>query len=292
MEQETSAEAMWNEELATRESAAGPEATPTPAPVSTQKAAAPEAKPETVEPPKPTTEELLTQAIAKIDKLEGRTRNVEGHIGNLNGQQKTIQEQLAASQLAAREVKDAPTQAQVKAAPIGTPEWESLKSDFPEWADATEKFMDAKLANLQAGVDVATVEAKVAEALSKVTGTLTKEIEKRIVDTTLNAQFPGWKNEVNTEPFVKWLQSQNAEIKRLADSDDVGDAATMLSLYKEAKRSNPAQKILDKRQQTLQAAVAAPRGTRPAPTKSVADMTPQELWDYEARQRERSRAIQ
>lgn len=237
-----------------------------------------------------TTEELLTQALARVEKLEGRTRNVEGHIGNLTSQQIKVRETLDAAQAASKQVSDAPTGDQVKKAIANPEQWESLKADFPEWSEATEAFMDAKLAGLKAGADEETVARLVQDTIAKAKDTMTGDLRKEIVNASLDAVFPGWEDEVKTDAFGAWLQSQAAEVKTMAQSAKVGDAARMLSLYEEAKKTSPTQQLLDKRQKTLENAVAAPRGGRNVPAKSTDQMTTSELWDYEARQRAKFKA--
>lgn len=286
MEDEKSREDLWAEVAAERgeeqpvakptEIAPEPEATAT----ETAETAQVEATP--AEPAKPTTEELLAQALARVEKLEGRTRNVEGHIGGLTSQQKALQETVAAARNAAAEVKEAPSDAQVKAAVSNPQEWEKLKEDFPEWSNATESFLNARLANVKAGMDEATVNKMLSEVEGKIT--------QKVVDSALSAVFPTWKQDINTEEFQGWVQAQPDDIKALASSPEVGDAARMLSLYNESKKANPVQQVLDQRKQKLQASVAAPRGTKPAVTKTWEQMTPEERWNYEAKSRERANA--
>jgi DNA-binding FrmR family transcriptional regulator len=290
MENDKTPEQLWAEELAARE---GTAEKPLPQEKQDEPAVAEQAEPEVqatekpAEPPKPTTEELLQQALDRVAKLEGRTRNVEGHIGGLNDQQKAIKEQLSAARSAAAEVKDAPTQDQLKAAVSNPEEWEKLKEDFPEWSRATEGFLNAKLSGIKAGADEATVQRLVGEAVEKTKGELTQTI----VDSALNAVFPGWKADINTPEFADWMKAQDQETQALAASDDIGDAARMLSLYRESKKANPAQQILDQRKQKLQASVAAPRGSaKVVQAKTWEQMTPDERWNYEAKQREKERA--
>ena len=289
MEENQDQQAMWDEVAAER--AADPDKKPVAKPVETPKAKEPEAvKPEvaTPEAAKPTIEEQLAQALSANSKLADRLRNVEGHIGGLTSQQRMMQETMAAARNAAAEVKDAPTPAQVKAAIANPEQWEKLKGDFPEWSDATEKFIDAKLSGIKSGADVATVEQLVSKAIATAKQTITQEVEQKIVDKSLNAVFPGWRKEQSE--IQAWVQTQSDEVKAWADSDDVGDAARVLSLWSKHKESNPAQQIQAVRKQKLEAAVAAPRGSKPVREKSWDDMTPDERWNYEARQRARERA--
>ena len=284
MDKEQSAQEIWDQELASKDDQ--PAASQPIESKVTEPAATEQVK---QEPAKPTTEELLTQALARVEKLEGRTRNVEGHIGGLTSQQRALHETLTAARTAAVEVKDAPTQAQVKEAISNPEQWERLKGEFPDWSEATEKFLDSRLAGIKTGADVETVNQLVAKAVQQATVTITQDVEKKIADKSLSAVFPGWKQDINSDAFSQWVQAQPEDVKSLAASDDVGDAARMLSLFKDAQKANPAQQILDTRKQKLNQAVAAPRGVRPAPTKTPDQMSPTELWDYEAKQRERAK---
>jgi hypothetical protein len=240
----------------------------------------------TEEPKAPTTEDQLREALARVEKLEGRTRNVEGHIGGLTRNQNEIRSTLQAAQAAAAVTKDAPTTGQIKEAIADPEKWSALKTDFPEWADATAEYVDARLAQVKAGPDIAAIEKIVAERVKGETDAVRREI----IDTSLDAVFPGWKGEVQSDAFKAWIALQPDTTKKLTASDSVGDAARLLKLYESAKQASPTTQILEQRKQKLAAAVTAPKGVRPSAVKSPDDMTPQELWAYEARQREKRKA--
>lgn len=287
MENDQASEELWNEVAAERsgdpvEKPSVPE--PKESQVIEQKQGEAKAEPEAA---KPTTEELLQQAIQRVEKLEGRTRNVEGHIGGLSNQNRALAERIAAAQSAAKSVSDSPTSEQIKKAVANPEQWEALKSDFPEWSSATEKFIDHKLSSV-ASVDAAKVNELVSRAIDSARTNITQEVEKRIVDKSLSAVFPGWKQDVSSDSFKQWSQSQPEEIRALAASDEVGDAAKMLSLYRESLKTNPVRQIQEARQQKLGQAVAAPRGTRSTPAKSWDDMTPEERWNSVSRERTRA----
>lgn len=241
-----------------------------------------------VKPAQPTIKEQLAAALARVEKLEGRTRNVEGHIGGLNHQQKAMQETMTAAHQAAAAVKEAPTSAQVKAAVANPEQWERLKGDFPEWSEATEKFLDAKLAGIKSGTDEATVNKLVADGIAAARTEITADVTQKIVNASLNAVFPGW--EKKRPEIIEWVKTQSDEVKRWAASTEVEDAANLLSMYTAAKRADPAAAILNTRKAKLEAAVAAPRGGRVAPAKTPDQMTPEELWNHEAKLREKARA--
>jgi len=302
---------VWDEELAIRESEAadpqGPQSSsakpeghePNPAPQDQQTTVAPQTPveggqqtqaqetPPSQEQKAPTTEELLAAALARIDKLEGRTRNVEGHIGGLTKSQKDLREAMVnagkASQAAATV---APTDEQIAAAAQNPKEWDDLKEDFPEWASATEKFLTARLSAMQGSVKTDDVQKLVNEAIAR----NSEELSQKIVDSALNAVLPKWKSEINSDRFKTWMASQPDDIKALAASEDIGDAVTMLTKFK-TESANPAVgQILQSRQQKLANAQVTQRGVRTPAVKTPDQMTPDELWNYEWAQRQKKKA--
>jgi hypothetical protein len=227
--------------------------------------------------------------LEKLEKLEGRQRNVEGHIGGLKTAQNKLHEAMESARELAKKASEAPTQSQVAEASKNPEEWETLKKDFPEWADATEKLLGSRLAGLQApkgALSEADIEKLVEDRIKKAE----PGIRQEIVNSTLEAVLPDWQNEVKKEQFTKWMNAQEPDVKALASSAEVKDAARMLRLYSEAMKSDQSKAIQEDRQQKLAQATALPKGRTAAPTKTVDQMTPQELWDYEAKKREQERA--
>lgn len=297
---EPTAEEIWNEEAAKRNTTATTAAVEaktsidTPAPVE----AAPEGTPDQAsaeavtgtetppaEPAPPSDTDLLQQILSKMDKLEGRTRNVEGHIGGL----KNAQQQLHAAMEAARKQTgsdESPTQKQVAQAFSNPQKWEELKKDFPEWAEATEELLGARLASVNSAGSPDTFEKLINERVQEATQSLRQEI----VDSALDAVLPGWKKVVKTPEFHHWMSSQPEDVQALAQSDAVGDAARMLRLFDSARSADPSVQIRENRKQKLANATALPKGGTVPKAKTVADMTPEELWNYEAEQREKQRA--
>ena len=275
MENAQDSQAVWDEIAAEKDNAPAEK----PQPV-VEVAVEPEAK---AEPAKPSTEDLLTQALARVEKLEGRTRNVEGHIGGLTRNQNEFKTGLQAAQSAASKLKDAPSTEQIKQALADPEDWATMKADFPEIAKA----VDARLSQVrEPGMDIKAIEEMVSQRLEGKTA----EIQQQIVDASLEAVFPSWKTEVQSDQFRSWIDSQPADVKALAASSQVGDAARLLKLFDGAKSEAPTSQILEKRQQKLAAAAAAPKGVKPSAVKSPDQMTPQELWEYEARQRSKRKA--
>lgn len=211
-------------------------------------------------------------------KYAEKFRKLEGQFGNVNGETQRLKAELEAAKAAAKST-DGPSNSEIKEAITNPQEWDDLKSKYPEWATAHEKLLDARIA--------ANFDAKAFEAAIKrdIQGQ-TEAVRKEIIDSALDAVYPGWKAEVNTDGFKQWFEGQSDEVKALTNSPSVGDAAKMLRLYEASKQSNPANQITEQRKATLAAAAGAPKGVRSTtPQKSVSDMTPAELWEYEKRQR-------
>jgi hypothetical protein len=222
----------------------------------------------------------MAELAEKIGKLEGQLRNVSGHIGGLNQGQQQLREMLTAGKAAADAVKDAPSAQQVAEAMKNPDEFEALRDDFPEWARATELLLDARLKNLTAQQpDPAAIDKIVAERVAKETAAVRTEA----IDAHLDGIVDGdWRAERNSPEFLKWEAAQGDEVKALIDSPRLTDAAKLMRLFVKSKQANPAQQILQQRSAKLDAAASVPRGQKAPRSKSPEDMTPAELWEYEA----------
>lgn len=210
--------------------------------------------------------DTIKEVIARMDKFEASQNKLAGHIGGLTRNQDEIRQFLAASKKATENVADAPTQAQVKEAMTSPKEWEDLRSAYPEWATATEKFMDSKLATLKAppALDPAAIDKMVEERVAR----QASEDRQESINSHLDSIVDGdWEEAIRTEQFGKWLEAQSPEIKALAESSKLRDAAKMLRLYERSKKvdAKPAptpepKKDTSARQKRFEAAVN-PKGT-------------------------------
>lgn len=220
--------------------------------------------------------------LAEIEnRFSDRLRKAEGHIGNLNGVQMDLRAQLEASKAAANQVSDAPTQAQIKAASADPEKWANLKSQYQDWAEATEEIIDSRISK---SFDAKAFEANLRQEMKG----QTDAIKKEIINASLDTLSPGWRDESTgqaNQQILDWVSGQPQEVKNLALSDHVKDAATLLKLYHESKQSNPTNQITEQRKANLAAATSAPKGKAPAIQKSFNDMTDAEKWDYEAKRR-------
>lgn len=199
----------------------------------------------------------LAEMKARFEKLEQRTRNAEGHIGGLSDSQRKMQETLTASRAATQKVSDAPTQGQVREAIDNPQEWEALKNDFPEWATATEKYMDARMAKANGvNVDELTTRLTAAEQVAKAAEERAIKAEEKMAQRELSRLVPDWR-ERNTTEFFTWLDKQPEDVKTLASSWEPEDAAKVYALHEKATKPVVQSNT---RQRRIEAAVT-PKGT-------------------------------
>jgi hypothetical protein len=116
----------------------------------------------------------------------------------------------------------------------GTPKGEAVQLDEADFAELAEEFPE--VARLQkAGMNkmLARIKGTGADsaAIEKMVGDRVAEVRSEIVKSSLEVMFPNWEDEVKTPRFDAWLKSQEADVKALAESNKVGDAARMLRLY-------------------------------------------------------------
>lgn len=230
---------------------------------------------------------LSPEIKAKLDRIDALERSV-GTIGQLEQRFKTaegrvtaMQRELDVAKKAATVATVAPTAAQIVAAKASTDKWDALKGDFPEWADATEQFVKAELAGLTpkqtATLTPEQVEAMVEQRMTAMRAETAKALEHARVD----GKYDTWRETVNSDEFLRWHAAQTPAIQALSSSTQGRDAIRMLDLFHEAK-AQPADAVAAARAAKLAAAASNKPGPSAANvTKTVDEMSPQEIWDYE-----------
>jgi hypothetical protein len=232
--------------------------------------------------------EAVKAKLAELDSIKESQAQLLHHVKTAEGRVAAMQRELQQARQAQQSVAatDAPTQSEMNAAAKNPEKWEQLKQDFPEWAGAMEEYVAAKLQGTKqaSGLQPSQVEAYVREQVSAVE----QRAERLIQEAQIEGAHEGWKQKVNSPEFVAWFQLQAPDVRALADSPRAGDAIKMLNQF-EASRSKSATEIKQEREARLAAAATVRPGvTKPA--KTLDDMSPEELWNYEAKQREKTRA--
>lgn len=214
--------------------------------------------------------EVIETQVAQLPTLQRSLSEAQGRVA-------AMQREMAEAKTAAKAVDSAPTAAQIAAASKSTEKWGALKSDFPEWADATEEYVKASIAGLtphqSAGLTPEQVEQRINE---RVQAALQETEHEKVSDA-----HGGWQATVKTNEFQTWFRAQDTTTQALAASVKARDAIRMLDLFQRAKAA-PADQVAADRNNRLAAAVTTrPTATAKAGGKTPEQMTPAELWEYE-----------
>lgn len=213
-------------------------------------------------------QQVLLDKIAGLESMltqvTHRLRNAEGHIGGLGSQ---LKQQLQTAQQVSAKGGDAPSAGEIRAAQTSAKAMESLKRDYPEFAEAMEAALNEQMQALR-------------ESFPKVQQQPTvtpDEIARLRSEMAVEVRHPGWQERVRTPEFMGWIQRQPREVQMLAASESPQDAVRLLDLHSEAIKSASSQ-----RTQRLSSAAAIPSGRAGGNVraKAVEDMTPQEYWAY------------
>jgi hypothetical protein len=225
----------------------------------------------------------MAELLERFSNVEGQLRKVNGHIGGLTQGQQQLREQVlnAAKQAMADSGQDAPTNAQAKAALADPEKWAALKAEWPEWGEALEEVLVARIPQAPA-FDHAEFDRKLDERVAAETAKVRTEAVNAHLDTIVDGD---WLTTVRSEDFGKWMAAQPDDVKALGDSSSLADASKMMRLFVKSKQPNPAQQLINERSAKLDAAASAPQaGRKAARTKGVEDMSQDELWAHYAKQ--------
>jgi hypothetical protein len=221
----------------------------------------------------------LRAKLAQIDELAQAN-------GQLLHQVKITEGRVAAMQREAQQarqvaIQNAPSQTAIASAAKNPEKWDELKQDFPEWAGAMEEYVAAKIGTQQAGLTPEQVSQLVQQQVSQSKAEMIANIE----EARIEGKYGDWKTTVNTPEFAAWFAVQSFEVKALAESPQSKDAIKMLDMFSDS-RTRSASDIRQERGARLAAAATTRPGQTPPP-KTLGDMSPAELWNYEAKKRER-----
>ena len=222
-------------------------------------------------------------ALGKITDLETANAQLLHHVKTAEGRVAAMQREFQQARQATTAVNadDAPSQGAIAAAAKNPEKWEQLKQDFPEWAGAMEEYVGAKLSGMQSGVQAMQVVDYVQEQLAAERAQMKAAIEEARVE----GKYEDWRDTVNSPDFAQWYAIQPDDVKALAESSTARDAIKMLDMF-HTVRAKPASDIKQERGARLAAAATSRPGQTPPP-KTIGDMSPEELWNYEARKREK-----
>jgi hypothetical protein len=224
--------------------------------------------------------------LAQIDELAQANAQLLHHVKTTEGRVAAMQREAEQARQAAAQVapQDAPSQGAIVNAAKNPEKWEQLKQDFPEWAGAMEEYVASKLGNQQSPQQLLTPE-QVTQYVQQQVAQTKSEMGRLMEEARIEGKYENWRDTVNTTEFAQWFAVQSPETRALADSSAARDAIRMLDMYQTAK-SVSATDIKQERGARLAAAATTRTGQTPPP-KTLGDMSPEELWNYEAKKRER-----
>ena len=201
-------------------------------------------------------EEKLAAQIEQ--KLSGRLRNIEGHIGGLKH---NLSQLSTAAKAAEEQGADAPTKAQMSEAKQSGAKLAALKEDFPEWAEALEETLSA--VNSRPQLD----EGAINQRIQSIEENSRAEIQKARQLARLDNAFPDWEQTINSEQYNTWLSNQPHDIQALTSSEKATDALKVLNAYADSTQaSNPDLTAQSRQRNRLESAVTPTQG-RPATRK-------------------------
>jgi len=243
----------------------------------------PESKPEPVDP----FQGLPPELLAKIEDLQKANEDLRNHVLSAEGRvaawQREREEQKRLSQVAT------PTQTDVAKATANPEKWEQLKQDFPEWAEAMEEYVGTKVGQPSQGVSEEQLNRLIEERTEKIRTEALEAIEYAKLET----KHSDWRETINSDEFVKWIGAQPVDVYNLIDSPKAADATRVIDLFKAARTptTTTVADIKNQRRATLSNAVVTKPGES-SKSKTLDTMTPEELWNYEARQLAKKKAQQ
>jgi hypothetical protein len=243
---------------------------------------------ETEEDPLAGLSDVVRAKLAQIDDLATANAQLLHHVKTAEGRVAAMQREFEQARKAATQTstQEAPSQGQIATAAKNPEKWDQLKQDFPEWADAMEEYVTSKLGSNQAAPNLTS--EQVVDFVKQQVDASKAEMGRLLEEARIEGKYENWRDVVNTTEFAQWFTVQNPQTRALADSSSARDALRMLDLFHSTKTRSAAD-IKQERGQRLAAAATTRPGSTPPP-KTLDDMSPAELWNYEATKREKLKA--
>jgi hypothetical protein len=200
----------------------------------------------------------MSNRLAVLDTIEERLKQSERRVGSL-------QNEIYNAKKAAEEVKQAPTKQEMEAAQKSTAAWESLKEDFPEWAEAIDaRFAEQSKQFKQDTPDFEKINQEIAELKSLREKAVTNDnLEVRL----LGMMHPDWQEVVKDPAYKSWVEKQPDPVKQRAyHGKTAEEAVSVLNLFKSSRKPNNSKSRLDQ-------AVEIPSGPKQSHIRSDLDMS-------------------
>ena len=215
----------------------------------------------------------MTAKVASMSVMEQRLKQTESRIG-------AMQNKLSAAEKAAQAAPPAPTKEEIEVAAKEKESWETLKEDFPEWAEVVEtRFAKTKTDFEERQKALEQSQLLSSRVIDQKIADLTDTMEQTREKTTLTFKYPDWESIVQSPEYATWLKTQTTEIQQKTSSKFAKDAISVLDEFSKIKKpeKTPAEITAD-RKKRLEGSVTVP-GKKAMPVKAEADMNDEELRD-------------
>ena len=207
-----------------------------------------------------------------IDKISSQLENLTSFGERLKQAERrvgSIQNEFFAAKSAVNvAVDEAPTTKQIEDAAKTNQEWEELKTDFPEWANAIESKLSATRAEFEKHIpDTGKLEEKIATEVSSL---ITKLEDMRISmeKNVLGIKHPEWETIIESKDYKAWLAGQDDATKTLTTSQYAKDAIKVLNKFEEQKPKKSPVVIAAERKDRLRKSETV-QGTKAKVTKEI-----------------------
>ena len=190
--------------------------------------------------------EPVRNALAADRQLvEQRMRSAEGRVA-------ALQRELAQRPQAPAPEPEAPRKTKLDA----------LRAELPEVVEAIEE---------------ARGQAVDADAMRQ---QLRAEAMATVQEELLEDKHPDWAQKLTGQPFQAWLQTQPADYQeRVRSTDRAGVMSSALTKFDQARAEAATRQGVQTARDKRIAAAVVPRGTGRVPSKSLEDLSDDELWD-------------
>lgn len=215
-------------------------------------------------------------AEERLARIEQMMTQMGSQVASFGGRVSALQRELAQAENARKAMGSAaPTKEQVAEAKKDPEKWKQLKEDIPEWGEAIEELVAARMpaqaptAAPQQPVDVEAIKAQIKQ-----------DLELDLIAT----KYPDWRAVSQTNEFKNWFNAQPETFRRLGESTRGADVIHVFDEFGKAKARNVTD-IRQNRQARLGAAAGVgqqPGRALPA-VKREEDLTEQEIWDQEVK---------
>lgn len=215
--------------------------------------------------------EGLKSKLSQFENIEYRLKQAESRVGS-------VVNELSAAKKAAEATKNAPSAKQIEAAQYNSADWDELKADFPEWADATENRLAAQRSEILSQMpDIGTFKSQLQEEYDGKLG----DIRNEMLGSVVSLKHKDWQSTVAQEDFTKWFNETGQ-----SDSWNPTDIINTLDNWAEYKKAqkSPDDIIAERKARLEQSQTQKSSAAPTRREKSEEDMTADELRQLIARE--------